>query len=60
MGTTGYQGTIMKEFFLMDGYAFFVWGSYAIVAAVLVLNVVAIKMQRRHILKHLRQLSEED
>ncbi len=50
----------MKEFFLMDGYAFFVWGSYAVVAAVLILNVVAIKMQRRHILKHLRELSEED
>lgn len=50
----------MKQFLLMDGYAFFVWGSYAIVAAVLLLNVIAIKIQRRNILKQLRDLSEED
>lgn len=60
MGTTANQGTYMKQFLLMDGYAFYVWSSYAIVAAVLLLNVIAIKMQRRNILKHLRELSEEE
>lgn len=50
----------MKEFFLMGGYAYFVWTSYAIVAVVLIGNVVFAKMYRRKILKEIRQYSEEN
>ena len=50
----------MQEFFYMDGYAFYVWGSYAIVSAVLLLNVISIRLQRRKILRELAELSEEE
>lgn len=49
----------MKESFLMGGYAFYVWTSYAIVAAVLIGNVFAAKIQRKRIVKELQELSEE-
>ena len=50
----------MREFLLMGGYAFFVWTSYAIVAAVLIGNVVAARMQRKRIIQELREYSEEE
>jgi len=49
----------MKEFFAMGGYAFFVWTSYGIVAAVMIGNVLAAKMKRKRIIKELQELSEE-
>tara|TARA_R110002096_G_scaffold17733_6_gene61242 strand:- start:176 stop:328 length:153 start_codon:yes stop_codon:yes gene_type:complete len=49
----------MKEFFAMGGYAFFVWWSYAIVAFVMVGNVIAAKRKRKQIIKQIQQLSEE-
>ncbi len=50
----------MQEFLYMDGYAFYVWGSYAIVSVVLLLNVIATRLQRRKILRDLAELSEEE
>lgn len=50
----------MKEFFFMGGYAFFVWTSYALVAAVLIGNVILAKMYRKNILKNIREYSEEN
>ncbi len=49
----------MKEFFDMGGYAFFVWTSYALVAFVMIANVVAAKMKRKKVFKEFRELSEE-
>ena len=39
----------LAEFFRMGGYAFYVWGSYAVVATVLVLNFVAPVLRHRRI-----------
>ena len=49
----------MNEFFAMGGYAIYVWPSYAIVAAVLLGNVLLAKMHRKKIVKELQELSEE-
>lgn len=49
----------MKEFFAMGGYAFFVWGSYAIVAFLMIANIVAAFMKRKHIIKEIHELAEE-
>ena len=37
------------EFFRMGGYAFYVWWSYAIVSAVLVLNVIVPALRHRRV-----------
>jgi len=50
----------MREFLFMGGYAYFVWTSYAIVAAVLIGNVIVAKMYRKRILKDIREFSEEN
>ncbi len=49
----------MKDFFAMGGYALFVWGSYGIVAFVMIANVFAAKMKRKRIFKEFRELTEE-
>jgi heme exporter protein D len=36
-----------SEFFLMGGYAFYVWGSYAVAAALVVAEIVALRSRRR-------------
>lgn len=41
----------MAEFFAMGGYAFYVWGSYGVVAAVLVHQYVAPLIRRRKLLR---------
>jgi len=43
----------MKEFLYMGGYGFYVWGSYAIAAVVLIANIVLPKYQHKTILKKL-------
>ena len=37
----------MKEFFAMGGYAFYVWGSYAVTFALLGLEVVQLLKRKR-------------
>lgn len=49
----------MKEFFAMGGYAFFVWTSYAFVALLMVINVIAARMKRKRIIKEMQELAEE-
>jgi heme exporter protein D len=36
-----------SEFFLMGGYAFYVWGSYAVAAALIVAEIIALRSRRR-------------
>lgn len=43
----------MAEFFGMGGYAFFVWSSYGVVAAVLVQQYAAPLIRRRRLLREL-------
>ena len=49
----------MKEFFAMGGYAFFVWTSYAVVAFLMVANVIAARMKKKRIVREIRELAEE-
>jgi len=43
----------VAEFFAMGGYAFYVWGSYGVVAVVLVHQYVAPLIRRRRLLREL-------
>lgn len=45
------------EFWNMGGYALYVWGSYAVGLAVFVWNVMAPRIERRALLRKLKQVS---
>lgn len=42
-----------QAFFDMGGYALYVWGSYAVTAVLIVLELVLLALRRRTILRHL-------
>ena len=44
---------VVVDFFHMGGYAFYVWWSYAIVFAVLALNVIAPTLRHRRVYRRL-------
>ena len=44
-----------SEFFNMGGYAFYVWTSYGLTFAVLVLNIVHPLMQRKQTISRVRR-----
>jgi heme exporter protein D len=44
------------EFFAMGGYAWYVWGSYAVTAVVLSAEVFVLRRRRRTIVEQLRRL----
>ena len=44
-----------SEFFNMGGYAFYVWTSYGLTFAVLVLNIVQPLMQRKQTISRVRR-----
>ena len=46
----------MSEFFSQGGYAFYVWGSYGLAAALLIAEVIALRRQRRTIFTRLGRL----
>lgn len=45
------------EFFAMGGYGLYVWGSYALAAVILVLNVVAPLRAHRQVTRRVRELA---
>ncbi len=45
------------EFFAMGGYAPYVWGSYAVVALCIVVEVLGLRARRRAALARLRALA---
>ncbi|NEV62944.1 heme exporter protein CcmD [Thiorhodococcus minor] len=47
----------MSEFFSQGGFAFFVWGAYGMVAALLVIEILQLRAQRRTLLARLGRLS---
>lgn len=49
----------MNEFLHMGGYAVFVWSSYGIVFAVLVLNVVAAILRKKQIVREIEERQDE-
>ncbi len=44
-----------SEFFHMGGYAFFVWGSYAVALIVVLGNIVTPIMQRKKVIKRIKR-----
>ena len=46
----------MTEFLEQGGYAFYVWSSYGLAAALLVAEVIALRRQRRTIFARLGRL----
>jgi heme exporter protein D len=42
-----------NDFFAMGGYGLYVWGSYAVTFALLVCEVVFLRLRKRNILAHL-------
>jgi heme exporter protein D len=44
----------MIEFLKMGGYGFYVWGAYGITAAVLIVEVIAVRRRRRRALEEAR------
>ena len=44
-----------SDFFAMGGYAFYVWGSYAVTLALIAVEVGSLVLRRRNILGHLGQ-----
>lgn len=49
----------MKEFLDMGGYAVFVWSSYGIVFAVLVLNIFAAILRKKQIVREIEERQDE-
>jgi heme exporter protein D len=43
------------EFFAMGGYAFYVWGSFAACAVIMVMEPILAKQRQRNILRALRR-----
>lgn len=48
------QWNSVSDFFAMGGYAFYVWGSFGLTAAVMVGEMLLIRSQRRELLRNLR------
>lgn len=48
------QWNSVSEFFAMGGYAFYVWGSFGLTAAVMVLEMGLIRARRTELLRDLR------
>jgi heme exporter protein D len=44
----------VNEFFAMGGYAFYVWGSYGVTAAVIIAEIVALARRRKSALEEAR------
>lgn len=47
----------MSEFLAMGGYAPFVWGSYGVMAAVLIIELLQLKYRRRRLLAWLKRMA---
>ena len=47
------QWNSVSEFFAMGGYAFYVWGSFGVTAAVMLIETLQIRRQRQELLRNL-------
>lgn len=48
------QWNSLSEFLAMGGYALYVWGSFGLTAAVVVIETLLIRRQRTELLRNLR------
>jgi heme exporter protein D len=44
----------LQNFLAMGGYAFYVWGSYLVTLALMIVEIVLIALRRRNALQRLR------
>jgi heme exporter protein D len=54
------QWNSVGEFFAMGGYALYVWGSFGATALVLLIEMLAIRSQRKSLLNELRATTQPD
>jgi heme exporter protein D len=47
------------EFFAMNGYAFYVWGSYGMAFFIFAVEIVLIRKRRKNALRSLRLMRDE-
>ena len=47
------------EFFAMNGYAFYVWGSYGVALLVFAVEIVLVRNRRKQTLRNLRLMRDE-
>ena len=48
-----------SEFFAMNGYAFYVWGSYGVAFLVFIIEIVLVRNRRKNALRDLRLMRDE-
>jgi heme exporter protein D len=46
------------EFFHMNGYAFYVWGSYGVTLLVLLIEIAMVRHRKQLVLRQLRMMNE--
>lgn len=49
------QWNSVSEFFAMGGYALYVWGSFGLTAAVVVLELVSVRQRHHAVLRSIRR-----
>jgi heme exporter protein D len=47
------------EFFAMNGYAFYVWGSYGVALLVFAIEIALVRNRRKQALRNLRLMRDE-
>lgn len=47
-----------SEFFAMNGYGLYVWGSYGMVMLVFIIEIAMVRHRRILIVRHLRQMRD--
>jgi heme exporter protein D len=47
------------EFFAMNGYAFYVWGSYGVALLVFVIEIALVRNRRKNALRELRLMRDD-
>jgi heme exporter protein D len=58
-GIEGGAAMNWAEFFAMNGYAFYVWGSYGVAVAVFAVEVMLVRNRRKLALRNLRLMRDE-
>jgi heme exporter protein D len=59
-GITGGAVMTVSEFFAMNGYALYVWGSYGVTVLVFLAEIVLIRHKRKITLQQVRLLNESN
>ena len=49
----------ISEFFYMNGYAFYVWGSYGVALLVFLIEVAMVRNRRKQALRQLRLMNDD-